>query len=106
MWVVILKKLNNNLMGTHLHEVAKKSPVNLLPNVSLTGKASRRLKKINESRSHNKKDTVLFQTNFRNPIVNNMYYRRLRYSDGPVQNWENSVLLAIDIKVVKSQKIV
>ena len=106
MWVLILKKLNNNLMGTHMHEVAKKGPVNLLPKVSLTSKALRRLKKINESRSQKKQTRFLFQTNFRNPIVSNMYYRRSRYSDGPLENMKKSVLFAINIRVVKSHKTI
>ena len=80
-----IEKLNNNLMGTNMHEVAKKGTVNLIPKVSLTSKALRRLKRLMKA-GHKKKTQFLFQTIFRNPIVNNMYYRRLRYSDGLLQN--------------------
>ena len=51
-------------MGTYMHEVAKEGPVNLIPKVSLTSTALRRLKKINESRSQNKKDTVSISNQF------------------------------------------
>ena len=81
-----IEKLNKNLMGTSMHEVAKKGTVNLIPKVSLTSKALRRLKRLMKAGHKKKKTQFLFQTIFRNPIVNNMYYRRLRYSDGLLQN--------------------
>ena len=58
-----IEKLNNNLMGTNMHEVAKKGTVNLIPKVSLTSKALRRLKRLMKA-GHKKKDTISISNHF------------------------------------------
>ena len=55
--------MNNNVRGTHMHEVAKKGPVNLIPKVSLTSKAPRRLKRLMKA-GHNKKNTISISNHF------------------------------------------
>ena len=58
-----IEKLNNNLMGTNMHEVAKKGTINLIPKVLLRSKALRRLKRLMKA-GHKKKDTISISNHF------------------------------------------